>query len=146
MENTEKIRPECCGPASRCETDILMPQGSVVVDIGTGKEFESGVADWVVSDCIINLSADKSHVFREAFRVLKAGGKLSVSDIMMEHVPLPLSKLAARYCACIGGAISEGEYLDAIQQAGFVDVKVNERISYVAGIMWSAKISATKPA
>jgi len=91
---------------------------------------ESGIADWIVSNCVINLSPDKPRVFREAFRVLKPGGKVSISDIVVEHMPWPLSKSSALHCACVAGAISESKYLDAMQQAGFTDTKVTERIYY----------------
>jgi arsenite methyltransferase len=91
---------------------------------------ESGTADWIVSNCVINLSPDKPRVFREAFRVLKPGGRVSISDIVVEHMPWPLSKSSALHCACVAGAISESKYLDAMRQAGFVDVKVTERIQY----------------
>jgi arsenite methyltransferase len=91
---------------------------------------ESGIADWIVSNCVINLSPDKSRVFREAFRVLKPGGRVSISDIVVEHMPWPLSRSSALHCACVGGAISEAKYLQAMRQAGFTDVKVTERIHY----------------
>lgn len=91
---------------------------------------ENGVADWIVSNCVINLSPDKPRVFREAFRVLKPGGRVSISDIVVEHMPWPLSRSAALHCACVAGAISESKYLEAMRQAGFQDVKVTERIHY----------------
>lgn len=91
---------------------------------------ESGVADWIVSNCVINLSPDKPRVFQEAFRVLKPGGKVSISDIVVEHMPWPLSKSSALHCACVAGAISESKYLDAMRQAGFADARITERIYY----------------
>ncbi|MEN0064218.1 MAG: arsenite methyltransferase [Myxococcota bacterium] len=80
-------------------------------------------ADVVISNCVINLSTDKAQVFREAFRVLKPGGRLAVSDIVLS-APLPagLSDMAASWLTCIGGASSEAEYLGYIRAAGFVDV------------------------
>jgi SAM-dependent methyltransferase len=91
---------------------------------------ESGTADWIVSNCVINLSPNKPRVFQEAFRVLKPGGKVSISDIVVEHIPWPLSRSSALHCACVAGAISESKYLDAMRQAGFSDAKVTERIYY----------------
>ncbi|HSE43474.1 MAG TPA: arsenite methyltransferase [Acidobacteriota bacterium] len=87
-------------------------------------------ADWIISNCVINLSPDKPAVFREAFRVLKSGGQLSVSDIMVESLPESLRENASLYTSCVAGAISEQEYLNGLRDAGFVDVKVTDRIFY----------------
>lgn len=91
---------------------------------------EDGTADWIVSNCVINLSPDKLRVFQEAHRVLRPGGKVSISDIVVEQMPWPLSRSAALRCACVAGAISESKYLDAMRQAGFEDARVTERIHY----------------
>ena len=105
---------------------------------------ESGSADWIVSNCVINLSPDKLRVFQEAHRVLKPGGKVSISDIVVEQMPWPLSRSAALRCACVAGAISESKYLDAMRQAGFNDARVTERIHYdrddVLQLLESAKL------
>lgn len=93
---------------------------------------DNGTADWIISNCVINLSPNKPAVFREAFRVLKPGGHVSVSDIMVEHLPEVLRESTALYTSCVAGAIPEAEYLDGLRQAGFVDVKVTERIVYDA--------------
>jgi arsenite methyltransferase len=91
---------------------------------------ESGTADWIVSNCVINLSPDKLRVFQEAHRVLKPGGRVSISDIVVEQMPWPLSRSSALRCACVAGAISESKYLDAMRRAGFQDARVTERIHY----------------
>ena len=76
--------------------------------------------DLVISNCVINLSPDKPKVFREAFRVLKPGGRLVVSDIVLER-PLPPELKADKdlYAACISGALLRGDYLKAVSSAGF---------------------------
>jgi len=81
--------------------------------------------DVVISNCVINLSPDKPQVFREAFRVLKPGGRLMVSDIVFA-APLPEALLdsAAVYVGCISGASLRDDYLGMIAGAGFMDVKV----------------------
>jgi ubiquinone/menaquinone biosynthesis C-methylase UbiE len=87
-----------------------------------------GSVDVVISNCVINLSPDKPQVFREAFRALKPGGRLAVSDIISEK-PLPedLIKNMDSWAACVSGALSEADYIAAIEAAGFVDVEV-ERV------------------
>lgn len=81
--------------------------------------------DVVVSNCVINLSPDKPQVFREAFRVLRPGGVLSVSDIVLvEALPDAVTAPAAMYVACVSGAALAKDYLAAIEAAGFVDVEV----------------------
>jgi SAM-dependent methyltransferase len=79
--------------------------------------------DVVISNCVVNLSPDKPEVFREAFRVLKPGGRLAVSDICLtEPLPKAVRDAAAAHVACIGGADLADDYLEAIRDAGFVDI------------------------
>jgi len=80
-----------------------------------------GSADLVVSNCVINLSPDKAAVFREAYRILKPGGRLVVSDIVKEK-----AFELADVCGCVGGAMVRGEYLETIRAAGFRDVEILE--------------------
>ena len=86
---------------------------------------EDGSVDIVISNCVINLSPDKPQVFREAYRVLKPGGRLVVSDIVLDK-PLPkhLKDDANLYTACIAGAWQRKEYLRAIRDAGFKGIKI----------------------
>ncbi|MFO7676183.1 MAG: arsenite methyltransferase [bacterium] len=80
-------------------------------------------ADVIISNCVINLSPDKPQAFREAFRVLRPGGRLMVSDIVLA-TPLPRALLdsAAAYVGCISGASLRADYLAMIAAAGFRDV------------------------
>ena len=82
-------------------------------------------ADVVISNCVINLVPDKAQVFREAFRVLKGGGRLAVSDVV-SSAPLPsdLKSDAALMCGCIGGAASVGQVEAWLIEAGFTDVRI----------------------
>jgi ubiquinone/menaquinone biosynthesis C-methylase UbiE len=89
---------------------------------------ESESADIVISNGVINLSARKAKVFREAARVLKAGGRLAISDIV-SIIPLSesIKSNTDLWAACIGGAMQEDEYLQLIEEAGFklVHLKTN---------------------
>lgn len=87
--------------------------------------------DVVISNCVINLSPDKKRVFKEAFRVLKPGGRVMVSDItLLKELPDFIKNSAAAYIGCISGAITRDEYLGAMEAAGFRDVKVLEETSF----------------
>jgi SAM-dependent methyltransferase len=81
--------------------------------------------DVIISNCVINLSPDKSQVFREAFRVLRSGGKFAVSDIVADG-PLPeiLEGDVASWAACICGAMDQHDFVKELEQVGFVDVEV----------------------
>jgi arsenite methyltransferase len=93
---------------------------------------ESGSVDWVISNCVINLSPEKSKVFREIARVLKPGGRMLVSDIVAQDLPARLREVAELYSSCISGAISEQDYLAGLREAGLVDVEVRDRLVYDA--------------
>lgn len=89
---------------------------------------ESGSAHVIVSDCVINLSPDKAQVFREAFRVLRAGGRLVLSDVVAERPLLESVREDARaWAACIAGAVGEGDYHTMLRDAGFVDIETVDR-------------------
>jgi len=89
---------------------------------------EGGSVDWIISNCVINLSPDKEKVFQEAFRVLKPGGKIMVSDIIAEGIPEDLKGLL--WASCVGGAVNETTYLKIIKQSGFDDVRIVGRLDY----------------
>lgn len=91
---------------------------------------ESGSVDWVISNCVINLSPEKARVFQEIARVLKPGGRMLVSDIVVENPPEWIRADAALYCSCIAGAISESEYLEGLLTVGLANVEVRQRLAY----------------
>jgi len=93
---------------------------------------ETGTVDWVISNCVINLSPDKPKVFAEIARVLKPGGRMSVADIVVKDLPEWIRQNEALYSSCVAGAISEEEYLDGLRQAGLEQAEVRERIIYDA--------------
>jgi arsenite methyltransferase len=88
-------------------------------------------ADVVISNCVINLSPNKMRVFKEAFRVLKPGGRLMVSDIvLLSRLPPTVKKNTEAYVSCVAGAIKKEEYINLIEKAGFQEVKVVEEIVF----------------
>jgi SAM-dependent methyltransferase len=124
--------------------------------------------DVVISNCVINLSADKSRVLREAFRVLRPGGRFAVSDVVTRgEVPVPVRQSMLLWVGCIAGALEESDYRAKLVAAGFVDVdleptrtydiedarvflteagiSVDEIAPQVEGKFLSAFIRATKP-
>ena len=91
---------------------------------------ESSSVDWVISNCVINLSPEKEKVFSEIGRVLKPGGRMVVSDMVGENIPEWLRENKNLYSACISGVISEKKYLSGLRKAGLEKVKISERIVY----------------
>jgi arsenite methyltransferase len=87
--------------------------------------------DAVISNCVINLSPDKKRVFKEAFRALKPGGRLMVSDIvLLKELPEALRNSVQAYVGCLAGAMMKDDYLKAIKAAGFRKVKIIEETSF----------------
>jgi arsenite methyltransferase len=128
-----------------------------------------GSVDVVISNCVINLSADKDQVLREAFRVLKPGGRFAVSDVVTRgDVPAEVRENMLLWVGCIAGALKDSEYVTKLAKAGFdgidieatrvysiedartflcgQDIDVDEMAIAVEGKFISAFIRATKPA
>jgi ubiquinone/menaquinone biosynthesis C-methylase UbiE len=125
--------------------------------------------DVVISNCVINLSSDKDGVLREAFRVLKPGGRFAVSDVVTRGEMLPeIRKSVLLWVGCIAGALEENDYLRKLRDAGFAEAEVEPTRIYrvedaraflsgqgfdvdaiapqVDGKFFSAFVRATKPA
>ncbi len=117
---------------------------------------EDNVIDVIISNCVINLSPDKEAVFKEAFRVLKPGGRLMVSDLVLaKDLPQQIKESVEAYVGCLAGAIKKDDYLGFIKQAGFQDIKVISEADYPVDAMFdnleaasdaivSIKVSAKK--
>jgi SAM-dependent methyltransferase len=87
--------------------------------------------DVVISNCVINLSTDKDSVLREAFRILRKGGRFAVSDIVIQgRLPEELQQSLEAWSGCVAGALHEDEYRDKLAAAGFTDVEVEVTRAY----------------
>jgi ubiquinone/menaquinone biosynthesis C-methylase UbiE len=109
-----------------------------------------GSVDVVISNCVINLSPDKPQVFREAFRALKPGGRVMVSDIVLRgELPEDIRDSVAAYAGCVAGALPVEEYLAAITAAGFSDAEVVTETAVgsgeLKGVVSSVNVRAVKP-
>jgi SAM-dependent methyltransferase len=126
--------------------------------------------DWVISNCVINLSPNKPRVFAEIARVLKPGGRLRIADIVAEDLPEWVRSSNGLYDSCVAGTISEAEYVAGLRAAGLTRVSVGGRFVYdrqqlygiatgalassaeanrvadaLVGRVWSVYFSASKP-
>jgi len=98
---------------------------------------EDNSIDVIISNCVINLSPDKETVFKEAYRVLKAGGRLMVSDLVLaKDLPQEIKDSVEAYVGCLAGAIKKEEYLRFIEQAGFQGIKIISESSYPVDAMF----------
>src|SRR5713226_1323137 len=125
--------------------------------------------DVIISNCVINLSADKDRVLREAFRVLKPGGRFAVSDVVVRgEVPEEIRRSVLLWVGCVAGALSDSDYIAKLKQAGFEAIEIEPTRVYtiedarafltgqgvnvdaiapfVDGKLMSAFVRATKPA
>jgi arsenite methyltransferase len=81
--------------------------------------------DIIISNCVINLSSDKDRVFREAFRVLKPGGRFAVSDVVTRgEMPSEIRQSVLLWVGCVAGAVEENEYRTKLRQAGFENIEI----------------------
>jgi len=97
---------------------------------------EDNLADHVISNCVINLSLNKDKVYKEAYRILKSSGRISISDIVLEReLPDFVRDSLVGHLACVAGAEKLDTYLEYIRDAGFVDVRVESKTGFPLEIM-----------
>ncbi len=146
-------------------------EGETVLAGATNVEFLKGeieniplpaeAVDVIISNCVINLSADKRRVLQEAFRVLKPGGRFAVSDVVCRgEIPDAVRRSVELWVGCVAGALEENEYRRLLTNAGFIDVDVEPTRIYafedagiddvlareISGRVMGAFIRARKPA
>jgi arsenite methyltransferase len=106
---------------------------------------EDGIVDVIISNCVINLASDKDKVFSEAFRVLKPGGRMLISDMVTQgELPSEIREDPEMWAACVAGALDEKVYLQKVMNAGFEKVEIlakNDSMEMVSSI----KVRAYKP-
>ncbi len=92
-------------------------------------QLPDGLADVIISNCVINLCPDKDAVYEEAFRILKPGGRLAISDIFLtERIdPALQERFRSNWSGCLGGAITEDDYWQTVRKAGFVGIETVSR-------------------
>ncbi len=117
--------------AKQAVVEAGLPDGTIelrVADMAKSQLPDSS-ADVVISNCVINLCPDKDAVYGEAFRILKPGGRLAISDIVLtEEIQPPLrERFQASWAGCLGGAIPKEDYWQIIRKAGFVDLQIVAR-------------------
>jgi len=110
---------------------------------------ESSSVDYIISNCVINLSPDKAQVFRECFRVLKPKGVFAVADVTLQHeIPDNARKDMDSWSACITGALTDSEYRTLLENAGFQDISIKHvsttNIGEYPFPYYSSHIRATK--
>jgi len=114
---------------------------------------EDNSVDIIISNCVINLSPDKLQTFKEAYRVLKPGGRILVSDLVTEgELPEDIKKSFDAWSGCIAGALEKNEYLDTIEKAGFIKVEIVNQTRFtekemderLVGKITSVKVRAYK--
>ena len=92
---------------------------------------DAGTVDAIISNCVINLAPDKSRVFGEMYRVLKPGGRFSVSDVVFRGaVPSQLKEDMESWAGCVAGALDKNRYLEIVQKAGFERIEIRSEVEY----------------
>ncbi|HVP36028.1 MAG TPA: arsenite methyltransferase [Terriglobales bacterium] len=95
-------------------------------------------ANTIISNCVINLVPDKKRVFKETFRILKPGGRLMISDlVLLKELPDFIKNSVEAYIGCLSGAIMKDDYLNAIKEAGFKEVKIVDETHFPIELMAS---------
>jgi len=141
LDMTDEMLALALGNAERAgATNVEFLKGTI-----EAVPLPADTVDVVISNCVINLSTDKSAVFAETFRVLRPGGRVGVSDVVADDT-LTAAQRGERgdFVGCIAGALSFAEYREGLEAAGFTDVEITPTHPVADG-MHSAIVRAVKP-
>jgi arsenite methyltransferase len=123
--------PEMIEQAKQAVVEAELKGADIQLMVGAieGTGLPEGFADAVISNCVINLCPDKAAVYREAFRILKPGGRIAISDILLsEHLDHEVEEsLRATWSGCLGGAAVEEDYWGIIESVGFAELSIVSR-------------------
>ena len=100
-------------------------------DIEKKIPIDDNTVDAVVSNCVINLTTDKTSAFREIYRILRKGGRMVISDLVTDRQLDQIN--TEQWCSCIDGALTEEKYVESIKKAGFQDVSILDKRTYMEG-------------
>ena len=117
-------------------------------DIENINVLPDNMADVIISNCVINLTMDKGAVFKEAFRILKPGGRLVDADIIAgDQLPSEITQDPEAWCSCLGGALTKEGYVEKIEKAGFenVNLTIFDSFDYLKNKFQNGIIEAQKP-
>ena len=102
-------------------------------DIEKNIPVNDGTIDAVISNCVINLTSDKTSAFKEVYRILRKGGRMVISDLVTDKELEQDQVNAEQWCSCIDGALTQEHYIESIKKAGFHDVSVLDQRVYMEG-------------
>ena len=102
-------------------------------DIEKNIPVDDGIIDAVISNCVINLTLDKTSAFKEVYRILRKGGRMVISDLVTDKELEPDQVNAEQWCSCIDGALTQEHYIESIKKAGFHDVSILDQRMYMEG-------------
>jgi SAM-dependent methyltransferase len=120
------MTPEMLDLARRNQTEAGVTNAEFLAGTIEAVPLPDRSVDVIISNCVVNLSADKPTVFREAFRVLRPGGRVAISDVVMRRaLPDSLQRLVGLWTGCVAGALPEDDYRRELELAGFVEVEIH---------------------
>lgn len=102
-------------------------------DIEKNIPVDDGTIDAVISNCVINLTTDKTNAFKEVHRILRNGGRMVISDLVTDMELDQNQVNAEQWCSCIDGALTQEHYIDSIKKAGFHNVSILDQRTYMEG-------------
>ena len=128
------MTPEMLELARRNQADAGVPNAEFLAGTIESVPLPDASVDVIISNCVINLAADKDAVLREAFRVLKPGGRFAVSDIvLLKPLPEPAQRAMRLWTGCVAGALVDTDYVARLGAAGFTDASVEITRRYDRG-------------